>query len=169
MANKAAWLTGAKVKPFKIDDAPMPVPKTNEVVIKNRAVAINPVDWGMQAFDFIPLPYSYIEGCDVAGEITTVGSVVKDFKTGDRIIAVMVAFVTHNVSNAAFQMFSLAGDNSIAKIPENISYTEASVLPLAISTAASALFQDNNLALPLPQINPKPTGNIYNLILLVQL
>jgi NADPH:quinone reductase-like Zn-dependent oxidoreductase len=41
-----------------------------EVVIKNRAVAINPTDWVMQALGGIPLPYPmypYIEGCDTAG------------------------------------------------------------------------------------------------------
>ena len=67
MSNKAAWLTAAKVKPFKIDDSPMPVPKANEVVIKNCAVAINPTDWAMQALGGIPLSYPYIEGCDTAG------------------------------------------------------------------------------------------------------
>jgi hypothetical protein len=49
MANKAAWLTAAQVMPFKVDDAPMPVPEADKVVIRNRAVAINPVDWAMQA------------------------------------------------------------------------------------------------------------------------
>jgi NADPH:quinone reductase-like Zn-dependent oxidoreductase len=160
MSNKAAWLTAAKVKPFKIDDSPMPVPKANEVVIKNRAVAINPTDWAMQALGGIPLPYPYIEGCDTAGEIVAVGSSVQDFKVGDRVLAVMIAYISHNVSNAAFQLFSLAGDNCIAKIPDNISYAEASVLPLAISTAASAIFQQDNLALQLPQINPNPTGKV---------
>jgi NADPH:quinone reductase-like Zn-dependent oxidoreductase len=72
----------------------------------------------------------------------------------------MIAYISHNVSNAAFQLFSLAGDNCIAKIPDNISYAEASVLPLAMSTAASAFFQLDNLALQLSQINPKPTGKV---------
>jgi NADPH:quinone reductase-like Zn-dependent oxidoreductase len=160
MANKAAWLTGAQVKPFKVDDAPMPVPEADEVVIRNRAVAINPVDWAMQAMGIIIQTYPFIEGCDAAGEITAVGSAVKDFKIGDRVVALLDASASGKVSNAAFQLFSSAGENSIAKLPDNVSYAEASVLPLGISTAASALFQTDTLALPHPQVNPKPTAKV---------
>jgi hypothetical protein len=47
-ANKAAWLTEAKQNPLKVDHAPMPSPGPDEVVIKNKAVAVNPVDWKIQ-------------------------------------------------------------------------------------------------------------------------
>ena len=162
MANKAAWLTAAQVKPFKVDDAPMPVPEADKVVIRNRAVAINPVDWAMQAMGvgIVTQKYPFIEGSDAAGEITAVGSAVKDFKIGDRVVAMLGASDNQNLSNAAFQLFCSAGANRIAKLPDNVSYAEASVLPLGISTAASALFQTDTLALPHPQINPKPTGKV---------
>ena len=186
MANKAAWLTAEKARPFKVDDAPMPVPKANEVsavhdrsciprtsegsaaltlsafqvVVRNHAVAINPTDWGMQAMAMIPLQYPYIEGEDAAGEVTAVGSAVKDFKVGDRVTALCLALDRQDVAYAAFQLFFVVEENAIAKIPDHVSYTEACVLPLCISTAASALFQSDTLALPLPHINPKPTGKV---------
>lgn len=47
-SNKAAWLPEAKARPFKVDDAPYPEPEADEVIIKNAAVAINPVDWKIQ-------------------------------------------------------------------------------------------------------------------------
>ena len=162
MANKAAWLTAAQVKPFKVDGAPMPVPESGKVVIRNRAVAINPVDWAMQAMGIAitTQTYPFIEGHDAAGEITAVGSAVKDFKIGDRVVAMLNASGNQNLSDAAFQLFSSAAENSIAKLPDNVSYAEASVLPLCISTAASALFQADTLALPHPQVNAKPTGKV---------
>lgn len=49
-ANKAAWLTEAKQNPLKVDHAPMPTPGPDEVVIKNKAVAVNPVDWKIQDY-----------------------------------------------------------------------------------------------------------------------
>ena len=162
MANKAAWLTGAKVKPFKVDDAPMPVPEANEVVIRNHAVAINPVDWAMQAMGagIIWQTYPLIEGLDAAGEISAIGSAVKDLKIGDRVVAILDSGSSQKKTTAAFQLFSSASKNGVAKIPDHISYAEASVLPLCISTAASGLFQPDTLALPHPQINPKPTGKV---------
>lgn len=160
MANKAAWLTAAKAKPFKVDDAPMPVPQADEVVIRNRAVAINPCDWAMQTLGLLPLPYPFIEGCDAAGEITSVGSAVEDFEIGDRVVAILDPYGSQNTFNGAFQLFAVTKKNSIAKLPDTISYVEASVLPLGISTAAVGLFQTDTLALPHPQINPKPTSKV---------
>jgi NADPH:quinone reductase-like Zn-dependent oxidoreductase len=164
MANKAAWLTGPKVKPFKVDDAPMPVPSADEVVIRNHAVAINPVDWAMQAMGIaiVVQKYPFIEGFDAAGEVTEIGSNVKDFQVGDRVVAQLGSsgFLEFNISNAAFELFCATKQNYIAKIPDNVSYAEASVLPLALSTTASALFQSDTLGLSLPEINIKPTSKV---------
>jgi len=160
MANKAAWLTSANERPFKIDDAPLPEPKPNEVIVRNHAVAINPVDWAMQNMVGFPLEYPFIEGCDAAGEITAVGSAIKNFKIGDRVIAITDSLGSKSVSNAAFQLFFSAGEGGLAKIPDHVSYVDASVLPLGISTAASGLFQSDTLALPLPRIDAKPTGKV---------
>lgn len=151
---------GPKQKPFKIDDAPMPVPKADEIVIRNRAVSINPVDWAIQALGLFPISYPFIGGHDAAGDITEVGSAVTKFKVGDRVTAFLNPTGTQNPANGAFQLFFLAQENSIAKVPGNVTYAEASVLPLGISTAASGLFQLDALSLPFPQLKPKPAGKV---------
>lgn len=49
----------------------------------------------------------------------------------------------------------------VSKIPSDLSYTAAAVLPLAISTASACLFKKETLALPLPtsaDANPPSTG-----------
>lgn len=43
--NIAAWLTSAKANTLDIKSAPYTSPKDNEIVIKNGAVAINPIEW----------------------------------------------------------------------------------------------------------------------------
>ena len=48
MSNKAAWITASKANPLEIDDAPLPKAGADEVVIKNHAAAVNPVDWKIQ-------------------------------------------------------------------------------------------------------------------------
>ena len=47
-SNAAAWLTAAKVNPLKIKPAPYTFLGEHEIVIKNGAVAINPVDRAIQ-------------------------------------------------------------------------------------------------------------------------
>jgi NADPH:quinone reductase-like Zn-dependent oxidoreductase len=44
MSNQAAWITKPKGNPLEVKEAPMPTAGKGEVVIKNHAVAVNPVD-----------------------------------------------------------------------------------------------------------------------------
>jgi len=47
-SNQAAWITGKKAVPLKVSEAPVPKPAADEIIIDNKAVAINPVDWKIQ-------------------------------------------------------------------------------------------------------------------------
>lgn len=86
-SNSAAWITKSQGKPLNVSEAPLPKPGPNEVVVKNQAIAINPVDWKVQDYGLFISKYPSILGTDVAGEIHEVGSEVKNFKKGDRVIA----------------------------------------------------------------------------------
>lgn len=77
----------AKANPLKVDQAPMPQCGDDEVVVKNKAVAVNPVDWKIQDYGLFLQNYPQILGTDVAGEVHQVGSNVKAFKKGDRVLA----------------------------------------------------------------------------------
>ncbi len=160
MSNKAAWLTAAKARPFKVDDAPMPTPEPHEVVIRNSATAINPVDYVIQEMGIIVEKYPWILGCDAAGEVTAVGSAVANFKPGDRVLALCDGGDNQKLTNSSFQLYCATNAKGVAKLPSNISYAKGCVLPLAISTAATALFQKDAHALPHPALNAKPTGKV---------
>lgn len=87
VSNQAAWLVGLN-KPLEVGDSEMPKPAADEVVVRNCAIAINPVDWKNQEGHYlyeVSLPFVF--GTDVAGEIHEVGSAVKGFKKGDRVLA----------------------------------------------------------------------------------
>lgn len=84
--NRAAWLDGGGKK-FRVADAPMPKAKADHVVVKNKAIAINPVDWKIQDYGVFIQKWPNILGCDVAGEVVEVGEKVTSFKVGDRVCA----------------------------------------------------------------------------------
>ncbi|WP_319420511.1 alcohol dehydrogenase catalytic domain-containing protein [Pleurocapsa sp. FMAR1] len=85
-SNTAAWQPKPG-SPLEVKPAPYTSPSENEIVIKNAAVAVNPIDWKLQdeaLFDW--LQYPLILGDDVAGEVVEVGSGVSRFKPGDRVL-----------------------------------------------------------------------------------
>lgn len=83
--NQAAWLMEAG-SPLKLGDAPMPFPSPDEIIIKNAAIAVNPLDWHMADAGVFIGEFPAIIGCDVAGVVDSVGADVKRFKKGDRVI-----------------------------------------------------------------------------------
>lgn len=83
--NQAAFLKEAG-KPLEVDDAPVPTAGAGEIVVKNAAVAINPLDWHMQDSGVFIQQWPAVFGCDVAGEVFEVGPGVERFMKGDRVI-----------------------------------------------------------------------------------
>jgi NADPH:quinone reductase-like Zn-dependent oxidoreductase len=83
--NQAAWLTkpGATLE---IGDAPLPTAGPGEIVVRNVAVAINPLDWHMLDSGIFLKEWPAVFGCDVAGVVHEIGSGVSRFQKGDRVI-----------------------------------------------------------------------------------
>lgn len=48
--NKAAWITAAKAKPLKVDTGPDAKPSPDDILVKNAALAVNPIDWKIQVY-----------------------------------------------------------------------------------------------------------------------
>jgi NADPH:quinone reductase-like Zn-dependent oxidoreductase len=90
--NQAAWLDAAGT-PLRVGGAPMPTAGAGKIVIKNAAVAIDPLDRHMQDVDVFVQQWPAIFGCDVAGEVHEVGPNVERFKKGDRVIKYVGCYV----------------------------------------------------------------------------
>ena len=157
--NKAAWLdaTGSS---FRIDNAPLPTPGPDDIVIQNRAVAINPVDPMQQKRGYLVKKLPWILGNDVAGVVHAVGSnAASKFKVGDRVAGAAWGILTGKPENQGFQHYTLVPARSAAVVPDKVDFKEAAVLPLAIGTATAGLFRKAPyLELPYPTSNPKSTG-----------
>ncbi len=160
--NTAAWI-GAKGAKLAVKPAPYTPPRANEIVVRNHAVAINPLDWIIQVAGSVVyrwIKYPFVLGADLAGEVVEVGTAVTRFNVGDRVLGHAVG--TDNDRNApaegAFQEYTVLLANMAAPLPDTMPYESAAVLPLGLSTAACGLFQKDQLALRYPAATPQPTG-----------
>lgn len=161
-SNTAAWL-GAYKSPLEVKPAPYTHPAADEIVVKNHALAINPLDWILQvagnvAYRWLKPPL--ILGTDVSGEVVEIGAGVTRFKVGDRVLGMAVGTDKDSNSTArgAFQDYTVVFERMAAPIPSTMPYENAAVLPLGVSTASCGLFQKDHLALQYPSANPTPTG-----------
>jgi NADPH:quinone reductase-like Zn-dependent oxidoreductase len=160
--NAAAWLR-RRGGEFEVGSAPYTPPKAGQITVRNHAVAVNPLDWGIHlagSFLYRWLKYPAVLGTDVAGEVVEVGPGVTRFKAGDRILghAVGVERDHNDPAEGAFQDYTVLLANMTARIPDGISYENAAVLPLALSTAACALYEKDCLGLAHPSLSPRPAG-----------
>jgi len=160
--NTAAWLEATQVS-LQVKPAPYTPPQGNEIVVKNHAVAINPIDWVIQIVGYFIFPWiktPFVLGSDLAGEVVEVGKEVTRFRVGDRVLghAVGTDKKRNTSAEGAFQTYTVVLAHMAAPIPGSLPYENAAILPLGLSTAACGLFQKDHLALEYPSLAPKPTG-----------
>lgn len=71
-----------------------------------------------------------------------------------------MAVVTENPAEGAFQLYTIANKEAVSPLPDSLALKDASVLPLAVSTATVALYTPKQLALPLPTVSPEPKNQV---------
>lgn len=160
--NTALWLH-SKRAPLTLGPAPYTPPRAHEIVVRARAVAVNPMDRLQQTMGDIFTPwttYPFVVGSDVAGEVVEVGAGVTRFRVGDRVVGFAAGSDKQRdrAAEGAFQHYVVLLAHMAAPIPDAVSYEEASVLPLGLSTAACGLFQKDFLGMGAPSTAPTPKG-----------
>jgi NADPH:quinone reductase-like Zn-dependent oxidoreductase len=130
MAMKAA-VVGEKGT--EVRDLPKPQPKPDEVLIRVRASSLNRADLlvasGHQHGSVGGIGARI--GLECSGEIEAVGSEVKDFKAGDRVLA---------SAPGGFAEYAVTDAVRAHRIPgNNMTYEQAACLPVALQTMHNAV------------------------------
>jgi NADPH:quinone reductase-like Zn-dependent oxidoreductase len=160
--NTALWLP-RRGAGFEVGPAPYTPPGPDEVVVRVRAVAINPVD-AIPGYAYrLALPwvtFPAVIGGDVAGEVVEAGAHVTRLRPGDRVLGMASGLDRdrNRAAEGAFQRYVVLTAQMASPIPDDLAFEQAAVLPLTLSTAATGLFQADHLGLPLPTITPVERG-----------
>lgn len=126
-----------------LEEVPKPNIQANEVLVKVKAISINPVDVYVRkdskALKVFMLPKDnqevFILGWDMAGIVEEVGADVKDFKQGDLVFGL----INFRGAGNTYAEYVAAPASQLALIPNNISFEEAAAACLAALTAWQAL------------------------------
>jgi NADPH:quinone reductase-like Zn-dependent oxidoreductase len=124
---------------LRFEQTEKPLPKENQVLIKVRAAAANPLDWHTARGTpylmriggaGVRRPSDPRMGVDVAGVIEIVGKNVTEFKPGDEVFG---------VAGGSFAEYALASTRRIALKPPSMSFEHAASVGVAAITALQAL------------------------------
>lgn len=123
------------IENLAIQNIPTPTINKNEVLVRVKAISINPVDiktrqGGAQAPQF-KSDHPIILGWDISGEITEIGDTVTKFKVGDEVFGM----INFSGVGRAYAEYVAAPEAHLALKPQNISHTEAAATTLAALTA----------------------------------
>ncbi|KAF4996553.1 hypothetical protein FGRMN_4437 [Fusarium graminum] len=130
-----------------IEDTPIPHLRDDYILVKTRAIAINPADWKM--IDYAASP-GQTAGFDYSGVVVKAGSLVQDrFQPGDRVAGFVHGCNASNHEDGAFAEYLTAKGDVQIKIPDSVSFETAATLGAGVLTAGQSLYQ--SLGLPLPK------------------
>lgn len=120
------------------DNVDVPDLKPNEVLVRARAVSVNPLDLRMRAgygrSVFEPL-LPLILGRDVSGEVASIGSSVRSFSVGEEVFGALHPTAVRGT----YADYSILPVDEVAKKPAAISHVDACAIPFAALTAWRAL------------------------------
>lgn len=126
-----------------ITEVEKPKIKDDEVLIKIHATTVTAGDVKLRSSDFpfmywlpsrlmfgLTKPKNKIPGCELAGEIVTIGKNVRNFKTGDKVFG-----YSGFTFGANAEYISLHEEGVLAKKPINMSFEQAAAVPVGALTA----------------------------------
>jgi zinc-binding alcohol dehydrogenase family protein len=117
-------------------DLEKPQPSDRDLLVKVKAVSLNPVDYKIRQSVKEKRVTPRILGWDAAGIVEQVGDRVSLFKPGDEVY--YAGSITRPGSNSEYQ---LVDERIVGKKPATLSFPEAAALPLTTITAWEALFE----------------------------
>lgn len=137
-SQQKSLLLPAAGNPFAVGMRAVPHPGPGQVLIRNVAVALNPIDGLIRALGLFVSQYGWpaVVGNDGAGEIAALGPDVQGWAVGDPVL--YQCFWVPD--RGTFQEYTIADAVRIARVPANISFEEAATVPLGLATAAIALY-----------------------------
>jgi len=119
---------------------PDPAPGPDDVVIRVRACSLNYHDiFTRNGMPGITLRFPLIVGNDAAGDVHAVGSNVRDFKPGDRVLVDPVnrvegGFMGETFDGGLAELLRVPA-HMVVPLDDGVSYAEAAALPVAYGTA----------------------------------
>lgn len=116
-----------------------PAPAAGQVLVRVRAVGVNPVDTYIRSGAYGPQEFPFIPGYDASGTVEQIGAGVSKFKIGDRV-------VLYRAPTGAYAELVACDATHAFPLPAALSFEEGAGLGVPYFTAQIALFDRGRAA-----------------------
>lgn len=126
---------------LEMKEVPKPEPGEGQVRVRIRAIGLNDTDYALitgkplfvRLFMGLSRPKYPIPGCDVAGEVDSVGPGARRFRLGDRVFGDLTGRF------GGFAEYVCCGETALERMSEAMTFVEAAALPQAGTLALQAI------------------------------
>jgi NADPH2:quinone reductase len=118
---------------MKLEEVPDPKPAAGQVLVRVKAVGVNPVETYIRAGKYGPRQFPFTPGSDAAGIINAVGSGVIGLKPGQRVY-------TAGSLTGTYAELTLCNEDQVHPLPENVTFAQGAAVGVPYGTAYYALF-----------------------------
>ena len=123
---------------LRLTQVPRPTVRDDEVLVRVHAAGLDRgtehlmtgKPYAVRLASGLRRPRNPVPGRDVAGTVEQVGDRITRFRPGDKV---------YGVAPGAFAEYAVTGENRLAQMPDDLSFAEASVIPISAGTALQAL------------------------------
>jgi NADPH:quinone reductase-like Zn-dependent oxidoreductase len=121
------------------EEAPLPKPEPDDILIRVHAASVNPADWKVRAGfmrGVVRLPLPYIPGLDVSGVVERTNGSGTSLSVGDEVYADTGDFTRQGT----YAEHVAVPATKVARKPASLDHLAAAAVPVAALTARQALF-----------------------------
>src|SRR2546423_228742 len=119
---------------LRLEDVDDPRPADGQVLVRVRAVGVNPVDTYIRSGVHAVKPkLPFTPGLDAAGTVEAVGAGVERVRAGERVY-------TSGSLTGTYAELALCAESQVHRLPERVSFAEGAGVFTPYATAYRALF-----------------------------
>ncbi|HWD20642.1 MAG TPA: NADPH:quinone reductase [Verrucomicrobiae bacterium] len=119
---------------LQLEEVREPKPGLTQVLIRARAIGVNPVETYLRSGSNPKLPLPYTPGTDAAGEVIERGAAVHDIAVGARVY-------TSDTVSGSYGEWVLCEATDAHHLPDKITFAQGAAMNIPYATAYRALFQ----------------------------
>ena len=124
---------------LQYEDVPIPIPSTDELLIKIEAASLNRADLGLRkgSYRVSPDDLPLVPGREFAGIVDKIGPNVTEFETGQRVVAY--------TAKGGYAEYATAKASEVRPVPDGIELATAAAVPTVFLTAWFGLLKEAKL------------------------